>query len=121
MPYSRLAQVDGKYLCVGLGNRLVAIRHEAQHRAKLDRVPLFSGTRYRDDCGNAEVFVRVHPGCFTRLPELVPVIINMGILSRGKIGSALSIIGSARDILNAMTQLLEESPTMNLCDNVWCL
>jgi aminoglycoside 3-N-acetyltransferase len=30
LPYERLAEINGKYLCIGLGGKLVAIRHEAQ-------------------------------------------------------------------------------------------
>ena len=33
LPYERLAQIGGKYLCIGINNRLVAIRHEAQRKA----------------------------------------------------------------------------------------
>src|SRR3972149_5200118 len=32
LPYERLAQVDGKLLCIGVNDRLVAFRREAQRR-----------------------------------------------------------------------------------------
>jgi len=122
MPYSRLADVGGKYLCIGLGNNLVAIRHEAQHLAGLsDVVDRWRGVKYRDDEGKVKIYAFNSPPCIRKSPELVPTMRKMGIVKIGKVGMARSIIASAKDLLHAMAQMLEKTPTLNLCDKVWCL
>ena len=35
LPYARFAEIRGKYLTVGIGDRLVGFRHQAQHAAGL--------------------------------------------------------------------------------------
>ena len=122
MPYSRLAAADGKYLCIGIGNNLVAIRHEAQRRAGLfNVVPKFFGVRYRDEEGKLNIFVWKYPPCVEKLPELVPILRKMRIVKIGKIGMAHSILAPARKLIDAMTELLRNDPTLNLCDNILCL
>ena len=50
LPYSKLAEIDGKYLCIGIGGRLVAIRHEAQNQSGLSSVvPYYRGVKYITD------------------------------------------------------------------------
>jgi aminoglycoside N3'-acetyltransferase len=122
VPYLRLAKAGGKYLAIGLGNRLAAIRHEAQYRAGLFfKVPLYMGVRYKDKKGNVKIFLYNYPPCPKKLTELVPNLIRMRILSEGKIGNANSLIASARELINSMTNMLKENPTLSLCDNMYCL
>jgi len=122
LPYSKLARVGGKYLSIGIGNRLVAIRHEAQRLAGLfDEIPFFHSVRYRTDEGKVKTFVTRDYGCVDKLPELVPILRRKGILKTGKIGMAYSILAPARELINGMTEMLKENPTLNLCDNISCL
>ena len=120
LPYERLAKIDGKYLAVGIGNRLVGIRHEAQRRAGLCVVPLYGGVKFKSAKGKTRLFVGLGFPCTKKLPELVPVLDKMGITKRGKIGLADSIIGSADRLIDAMTVILKENPTLNLCDDMLC-
>lgn len=120
MPYSKLAQIDGKYLCIGLGNRLVAVRHEAQRRAGLFKVPLFAAVKYRNGKGKIKIFFYKQPPCTENLPKMVPILDKMGILKKGKTGHASSILASAKELLNTMAGLLKKNPTLSLCDNIRC-
>lgn len=122
IPYSRLAGVDSKYLCIGLGHNLVAIRHEAQRLAGLfDVVPAVYGVKYRDADGKVRIYVyNIHP-CVRKLPELVPPLKKMGVVKTGKIGMAYSIIAPVKDLIEEMTKMLKNDPTLNLCDKVYCL
>jgi aminoglycoside 3-N-acetyltransferase len=122
LPYLRLAQMGGKYLCIGLGNRLVAIRHEAQRLAGLfDVVRLFNGVQYLDEEGNTRMFVYPESPCPNKLPDLVSKMQKVGVLTIGKIGNARSVVASAGELLSYMAQRLQEDPTLTLCDNVGCL
>jgi len=122
LPYSRLAKIDGKYLCIGIGDRLVAIRHEAQHRAGLSNiVPLYHGVNYKSDQGKVKLFVRNFSGCTQNLPKLVPSLRKMGILKTGNIGRAQSYVASARELVDSMSMMLKGDPTLNLCNNVSCI
>jgi aminoglycoside 3-N-acetyltransferase len=121
LPYQRLAQIDGKCLFIGIGDRLVGIRHEAQRRAGLWIVPMYFGVQYSDSTGTCKLFVQALPPCVKRAPQLVPSFERMGIIERGKIGNALSIIASARELIDAMVKVLKSDPTLNLCDDIFCL
>lgn len=121
-PYSRLAAVGGKYLCVGLKNNLVAIRHEAQHLAGLDSIiKKFFGVLYVDDCGMVRVYVYNHPPCTGGLPNIVPELEVSGVLRVGKIGYAKSYLTSAKQLLESMKQMLIANPRLTMCDSIRCL
>lgn len=123
MPYSSLANKNGKYLCIGLREAaLGAIRHEAQRLAGLfDVVPMLRGARYRNDGGDVKLYIFNTPPCVKRLPALIPRLEKMGVVKISRIGMAYSIFGPARDTLDAMTEMLKEKPTLNLCDDISCL
>jgi len=121
MPYSKLAQIGGKYLCIGIGNRLVGIRHEAQYRAGLFVVPFLIGTKYRNKKGEIKFFFGKGVPCIEKLPDMVPTLEKMGIIKRGKIGMASSILAYAGELIDAMAEMLKKNPTLNLCDNILCL
>ena len=72
LPYEKLAKINGKYLCIGIGNRLVAIRHEAQRRANLFTVPIFLGVYYKNAKGKKELFTWKIPPCTKNLHKIVP-------------------------------------------------
>lgn len=123
MPYSRLAEVDGKVLCIGLGDNLIAIRHEAQNLAGLlNKVPIRYSTKYLNGSGSVKSFTRKDVGgCVRRLPELVPVLRKKGLVKDGSIGLAKSILVPAREALNIMTGILKKKPVLNLCNDAFCL
>lgn len=122
LPYSRLAEADGKYLSIGLANRLVAIRHEAQRLAGLfDLVPQWRGVKYKDIQRRMRIHIYNALPCIRKLPELVPALEKMGIVETGKIGMARSLLAPAKDLLHAMAEMLEKDPTLNLCDDILCL
>lgn len=122
MPFSTLAKVGGKYLCIGIGNRLVAIRHEAQRLAGLfDIVPMFIGVKYRDKKGKVKIYIAKTQPCMIKLSDLVPVLIKKGVVKTGKIGMAYSILAPAKDLIDAMAEMLKKNPTLTLCDKIGCL
>jgi aminoglycoside N3'-acetyltransferase len=123
MPYSRLAGIGGKILCMGVGDNLIAVRHEAQYLAGLlSVVPYKLGVKYRDDDGNTKIFIRRDKGgCITRLPELVPALREMGMIKKGRIGMAQSLLMPAKDGLEAMSRMLRKNPALNLCHDISCL
>ncbi len=123
MPYSRLAKINGKILCIGINDRVVAIRHEAQHLAGLlNVVPPWRGVKFIEESGNIKIFVNKNGGgCTRRLPELVNVLRERGILKEGKIGSAKALLINAKDFLEVTSKLLRNNPTLNLCNRILCL
>jgi aminoglycoside 3-N-acetyltransferase len=122
-PYSRLGEIDGKVLYIGLGNNLVALCHEAQNLAGLlNVVPLEVGVFCKNDSGEPILFTTNHLfACVKRLPDLVVSLRNMGLITDGKIGNAPSILVPAKETLNAMVKLLRENPTLNLCSEISCV
>lgn len=122
MPFSTLAEEGGKYLCIGLGNRLVAIRHEAQRLAGLfDVVQKLRGVKYRDREGRVKVYFANMPPCNRKLPDLVPMLRNMGVAKTGRIGMAYSILAPAKALIDTMAEMLKKNPTLNLCDKISCI
>lgn len=121
MPFTRLAQVGGKFLGIGLDGRIVAIRHEAQRRAGLFAVPIVHGVLYRNRAGEIRLFKWILPPCTAKLPQLTPKLERMGVIRSDKIGAATSIIGSVDELLNSMSTILRNDPTLNLCDDVSCV
>jgi aminoglycoside N3'-acetyltransferase len=122
LPFTRLAKIDGKFLCIGLGHKLVAIRHEAQNQAGLSNVvPLYYGIKYAGDQKKAKIFLHNFPGCMTKLPKLVPTLIENGLLKSGSVGLAQSYIGSVGELIDSMTMMLKQNPELYLCNNMFCL
>lgn len=121
LPYVKLAELGGKYLSVGLNDKLVSIRHEAQRRAGLFVVPKYSGVLYKDQDKKIRLFTFQHSPCIKKQPEWVPQLEAMGIVKRGQIGMADSIIANADRLINAMTKIMKDDVTLNLCDDAFCL
>ena len=121
LPYEKLAEIGGKYLAIGIENRLVAIRHEAQRQAGLFIVPNYLCANFRDQEGNIKLHVQLRPPCAKKLPELVPKLEAKGVIKRGDIGMAHSIIASADELLYHMSAMLKENPSLNLCDDLSCI
>ncbi|WP_455277740.1 AAC(3) family N-acetyltransferase [[Eubacterium] cellulosolvens] len=121
-PYSKLAKVGGKVLCIGLGDNLIAIRHEAQNIAGLlKKVPIKIPIKYRNDNGEIKSSTRKDGGgCVKKLPELVPILREGGFVVDGKIGMADSILVPAKEALDNMADILRKKPYLNLCDNIFC-
>jgi aminoglycoside N3'-acetyltransferase len=122
-PYSKLAEVNGKYLAIGIGDHLKGARHHAQHQAGLlTIVPWKRAVQYRDRQGRINTFILTdRGGCTTRLPDLVKDLREKGIVMEGKIGMARSITVPVKESLERMYSLLKGDPTINLCDKPLCL
>jgi len=123
LPYSKLAEVNGKYLAVGIGDNLKGFRHHAQQQAGLlTIVPWKRAVLHKDRQGRINTFIlKDRGGCPTRLPDLVKDLKEKGIVREGKIGMAQSIIVPAKESIERMSSLLKADPTLNLCDKPLCL
>jgi aminoglycoside N3'-acetyltransferase len=122
-PYLKLAKVNGKVLCIGIGDNMVAIRHEAQYLAGLlTVVPFRYGVKFKDKNKEIKLFVRKDVGgCIKKLPRFVSHLREMGIVKDGKIGMANAIIAPAKETIEVMTDMLKKDPVLNLCDDISCL
>lgn len=120
LPYVKLVEAGGKFLFIGTENRLVAVRHEAQRRAGLFQRDNLQAVKYKRLDGGVGVFIWVCPPCTRTLPALVPRLENMGLVRRGKVGEAQSLLCSG-EVLDAMTQMLKQDPTLTLCDDFYCI
>ncbi len=121
-PYSRLSQINGKFLSIGIGNNLVAIRHEAQRIAGLfNQIPIVSGTKYLNPENNVNLYIYNDVPCVKNLPTLVPTMKQKGIIKTGRIGNAYSTIGQAKELLAFMSEQLKLNPTLTLCNDINCL
>ena len=123
LPYFKLAKLGGKYLSIGLGNIMVAIRHAGQLLAGFyGLVPYYLSTQYRNKHGEIDVFYKDFP-CPRNLHSIVPILENKGVVKRGRIGMTGSIIGNAREIINETSLILSKNPELNLCSKpmcIWC-
>lgn len=122
-PYSALADLQGSLLTIGIGERLVGFRHQAQYLAGLLTVlPPYRGVRYRREDGSVGLYVqRDMGGCTQRLPELNEHLEAAGLIRRGRIGSAESLLVDAGRSLETMAWILREDPAAYLCDRIHCL
>jgi aminoglycoside 3-N-acetyltransferase len=120
MPYAKLAEIQGKYLAIGIGNNLVAIRHEAQYQAGIPTL-LRYGVQYRDPSGETHVFVWEHPPCEKNLPSLVPKIDELGIIKHGKVGQAEALLMFADDLIASEVAILKSNPALNQCGDILCV
>ncbi len=122
LPFERLASLDGKYLAVGIGDKLAGFRHSAQQVAGLlDVVPRPRAVLYIDRFGNRRTFLfSDRGGCTRRLPELVSVLRRQGLVTEGCVGRAPSILVPARQSLASMVAVLREHPEINVCSDPLC-
>lgn len=123
LPYAKLAQIEGKYLAVGVGDKLAGFRHRAQQEAGLlDIVSWDRAVNYKDQKGSLQTFIlKDRGGCIHRLPELVTDLRAQGLVKSGRVGMAAAILVPARESLERMTGRLKENPAINLCKNPFCL
>jgi aminoglycoside N3'-acetyltransferase len=123
LPFSKISEINGKYLAIGINDRLVGIRHQAQHLAGLlDVVPWRRCVRYKARDGEIKIFTfKDRGGCVKRLPELVSHLRTIGLVKDDKIGMANAVLVPAKKSLAVMAELLTQNPSINLCDSVWCL
>jgi aminoglycoside N3'-acetyltransferase len=123
LPYSRLSEINGKYLAIGIGDRLVGFRHQAQYKAGLlNVVPWKRAVNFKDRNGRIRTFVLGdRGGCVNKLSDLVAILRNEGLVNDGVIGKASAVLVPARIALERMTDLLKQQPTLNLCDRPFCL
>lgn len=123
LPYFKLIKIDGKYLSIGLDDRLLAIRHTGQLLSGLySQVPRYYATQYRKPSNEISVYYDYNP-CADNLPVITPILEKKGLLKSGKIAEAGAKIGKAMDIIVESSRILKNSPEMNLCDKpscIWC-
>jgi aminoglycoside 3-N-acetyltransferase len=116
LPYRKLTEMGGKALFIGLGGRLVSLRHEAQGVAGLLTIlPPRWGVRFRRRDGSTDLYVMKEDGCTTSLPDLNPEMQRLGLLKEGRIGQADSLLADAAGVVSHMAGVLKESPEMTLC------
>jgi aminoglycoside 3-N-acetyltransferase len=120
LPFEKLAEINGKYLCIGIDNRLVGIRHEVQRRAGLFLIPKIMGVLYIDSENKTKLFHFLHPTCAQNTAVLVSGLEAKGIVRRGRIGEASSLVANANDLMREMCFLLRQDPRLSLCKNVLC-
>lgn len=122
-PYSTLAAIDGRFVAIGIGDRLVGLRHEAQARAGLlSLVPRPIGALYRDETGALRLFRRPDAGgCVTRLPDLAGEMRAEGLVTDGSVGGAEARLVDVATALRFMTRRLAEHPERYLCGDETCL
>ena len=123
-PYSKLADINGKLLTIGLGYRLIGIGHEAQSKAGLlNCLPSNKGALFFDESDRIRIFVRRDKGgCIKRLHDVINNNLReAGIVTEGSVGKAKAFVIPARESLDIMTNLLERNPEHYLCESRKCL
>ena len=122
LPYYRLTEINGKYLAIGIGDKLAGFRHQAQHAAGLlEIVPWRRAVNYKDEDGSLKTFIlRDRGGCVRRLPEFVSYLREKKLVADGRIGKANAILVPARESSEIMIKLLKSNPEINLCDRTLC-
>ena len=122
LPYARLAEIGGKYLAIGIGDRLVGFRHQAQHVAGLLHVvPWVRVVTFKRGDGPTRLFaLKDRGGCVRRLAELVGDLREEGVVQEGMVGEASALLVPARESLHIMTTALTNNPERNLCAKVSC-
>ncbi|MHA2033278.1 MAG: AAC(3) family N-acetyltransferase [Candidatus Kariarchaeaceae archaeon] len=123
LPYFKLAKLGGKYLSIGLNDKMVAIRHTGHVLNRLDNlIPNYQVTQYRNKHREIEIFYESFP-CSRNLHSIVPTLEKKGVIKRGRIGMANSIIGNAKKIITETSLILSKNPELNLCNDpacIWC-
>jgi len=122
LPFKKLAEISGKYLAIGIGDKLAGFRHCAQQEAGLlSSVPWKRAVRYKDRQGDIKTFLcRDCGGCTLRLPELVNTLRMQGYATDGIIGKAGAVLVLAKESLNTMIAILRDNPVVNLCERPLC-
>ena len=122
LPYRKLAEIGGKYLAIGIGDKLAGFRHRAQQEAHLlEAVPWKRAVIYRHENGGLKTFIfRDRGGCTLRLPELVGKLRAQGLVTDGRFGQANAVLVPSRESLERMTMMLKENPAANLCKSLLC-
>ena len=123
LPFFRLANLGGKYLSIGLDDRLLAIRHTGQVLSGLDSIiPMYYATQYRKVNNEVGIYHEYFP-CPTNLISITPLLEKKGVLKQGKIGMTEAKIGKAKDIIIETFKSLSKNPELNLCHKsscIWC-
>ncbi|MFP8956616.1 aminoglycoside N(3)-acetyltransferase [Natrialbaceae archaeon A-CW3] len=122
-PLHRLARRGGKILLLGVGHERNSTIHVAEALADL---PYKTGTnevlvRGADDAIRTVEAATV--GCGKGFPAFEPVLEEVGLLTRGRIGEADAQVLPGKGLLEVAVPLLEERPAFALCDESdcwWC-
>jgi aminoglycoside N3'-acetyltransferase len=121
--YSKMAEIQGKSMMIGVQYRMIGGFHEAQYRAGLlSLIPSQLGALYLDNKNSEQVYVRRDKGgCVRRIPDMVQKLKNSGIVTEGFIGRAKTFIVPSKESLEIMTDLLTRTPEHYLCTSASCL
>jgi aminoglycoside 3-N-acetyltransferase len=122
-PYSKLAEIQGKLLIIGLDYRFIGLRHEAQYKAGLlTCIPPVFGALYIDDNDSVKIFVRRDlGGCVVRLPYMIHNLREADIVTDGNVGQGKAVVIPVREALRIMIDLLTDAPEDYLCGSSQCL
>jgi aminoglycoside 3-N-acetyltransferase len=121
--YSKMAEIKGKSMMIGVNYRMVGGFHEAQYKAGLlSLIPPQSGALYLDNKNSEQVYIRRDKGgCVRRVPDIVQNLKYSGIVTEGFIGRAKTFVVPSKESLEIMTDLLTRTPENYLCTSASCL
>jgi aminoglycoside 3-N-acetyltransferase len=126
-PFDRLAQLDGKVLLAGVGQKRNSMVHVGEAHARPAYLPIpFSPefavpVRYEDRSGRAHtMMIEECPGCSENFGVVGRRMERNGLLREGKVGNAASTIMRAPDVIRTVAELLAEDPACLLCREPKC-
>ncbi len=122
-PLQRMALAGGKHLSIDRNVIGVGTTHVAQNLLDLQQKTSPLGINYLDDQGNIALFkINWVGGCAEGFPKFFPLYEKMGgIVARGNVGKADSVITDMKKTLEIELDKLEKDPAFFLCDNPGCI
>jgi aminoglycoside 3-N-acetyltransferase len=125
--YEQCYQLNGKILLIGVGNERNSMLHYAEVAAGLP----YNGIPFRQfwgitalvekENGVIEVpLVPEFPGCSANFGIADNYLLKKGIIKRGKICNADSMLLNIRDMIDAVVIKLREQPSWLLCESFVC-
>ena len=120
-PFYRHAEMGGQVLLIGVDLDTLTLLHTAEALLDLPYLRILKG-RFLDAGGAVqEITMHQAPGGHRGgVRSFEGEFRRQGILSYGKIGSARTMLFSARKILDAMVEILREHPMAALCRSDAC-
>ena len=119
-------RLGAKILLIGVGNNRNSMIHYAEFASGL---PIWD-IPYREFWGRSallekngervEIPLTDFPGCSANFGVVDEYLVEKGILSRGKIRLATSLMMDARDMVDAIASQLRKQPDWLFCDSIVC-
>lgn len=124
-PIEKLMQLGGKLALIGCVESSPGFStvHRVQEDLGLADRTLLSGLRLcavREETSYRWYFRRDIPGCSNGFGKFYPEYEREGILSRGSVGGAVSILAEAAAAYRVERRILEKDPTAAFCDDPFC-